>query len=127
MAILLNSNKRVAFKGYFYGGYYMEDRYASLKFINASPVWIELRDGAHIMLHNIPPWKSLVQAVSDYFNYYNYGTWKYGQNYMRISCDNCEGVTVYGDPNCLPFAAGDYGQLVCPHCNQPWLTYKYGE
>jgi hypothetical protein len=126
MAILLNSNRRVAFRGYFFGGYFVEDKFVSIKYADKHKCWVELRDGIQIMLFNIPPTKSLTQALSDYFNYYNYGQ-LVQPNFMKLSCDNCDGITLYADPNCIPFAAGNYGQLVCPHCSQPWLTYRYGE
>jgi len=121
MAILLNSNKRVKFKGYLWNNNPVVEFLVPHKILDKVFCWIEI--GQHIVLSNISPTKSLTQALNDYF----YSTqWSSGF-FLKIDCDNCEGVTIYGTPRCVPFASGSSGQLVCPHCGQPWLTYKYGE
>lgn len=123
MAILLNSNK-VPFRLYFL--YYVIDTNgcSPSQIDKKHPCWMECNN---IILSNISPTKSIGKAIHDYFNYYNYGIWNNKQYFLKICCDNCDGITIYAEPNCIPFAGGDCGQLVCPHCGHPWLTYKYGE
>jgi hypothetical protein len=88
--------------------------------------WGEIKDEL-IYLHNIPPTKSLTQALFEYIYNMFPNAWIDNYYFIRFSCGNCKRETTYDDLRDIPFAAGDEGQLVCPYCQDAWLIYKYGE
>lgn len=90
--------------------------------------WILVRDGWHIVLDNISPIYSLTDALSLYYSNISNSHWfSHQQYFLKLICSNCNHITVYMEPTDIPFCGGKCGQLVCPTCQQEWLTYQYGE
>ncbi|MFA5048757.1 MAG: hypothetical protein WC516_07060 [Patescibacteria group bacterium] len=90
--------------------------------------WITVSNGWHIVLDRISPIYSLTDALSMYYSDINNSSWFSPRQYfLKLICSSCSHVTVYMEPTDIPFCGGKSGQLVCPHCQQEWLTYQYEE
>ncbi len=87
--------------------------------------WGEIREDYHIYLNDISPTKSLSQAILEYFSKIMPCPWPMNYSFLELECANCNETTVYDNLNDIPFSPGDEGQLVCPCCQHPWLTYRY--
>ena len=90
--------------------------------------WITVRDGWSIILDGISPLYSLTDALFSYYSLISNSLWISSRQYfLKLICSNCNKVTVYMEPIDIPFSGGNVGQLVCPHCQESWLIYRYDE
>jgi hypothetical protein len=84
--------------------------------------WVEL--DRHIFLSDIPETWSLGYALYRYLHSTINTAWPLGQNFIAVNCA-CGQITAYEEPFEIRDAYSDEGQVSCPHCQIPWLTFKY--
>ena len=89
--------------------------------------WIEIAEGYHITIKDIPSTWALGYALLRYFISKTPSPWPIGYNFLRLDCIECGKTTVYEEAFHIKDPFVDEGQLSCPHCKYPWLTFKYKE
>ena len=87
--------------------------------------WIEVSEGWHIRLKNIPETWSLGYALHRYFHSISPNPWPLEYNFMRLDCIQCDQSTIYPEAFDVRDTYSNEGQIACPHCGNPWLTFEY--
>ena len=87
--------------------------------------WIEIAEGWHINLRNIPETWALGYALHRYFHSISPSSWPMNYNFMRLDCVNCNKTTIYPEAFDIKDTYSEEGQVGCPHCQYPWLTFSY--
>ena len=89
--------------------------------------WIEISEGWQIRLFNIPNNWALGYALYRYFSSITPISWPLDCSFLRLDCINCKKTTFYDEAFHISDPYCDYGQILCKHCNYPWLTFYYYE
>lgn len=101
-----------------------------MRLINARNIkkkaWIEIAEGRHLRLKDIPPDWALGYALHRYFSATTPNPWPLNYSFLRLDCINCEKTTIYDEAFYISDPRSDEGQIGCPNCKYPWLSFKYG-
>ena len=89
--------------------------------------WIEITDGYHVTVKDIPPTWAFGYALLRHFVSMTPGPWPLTYSFLRLDCIECGNTTTYEEAFHIQDPFEDEGQLSCPHCKVPWLTFKYRE
>lgn len=87
--------------------------------------WIEVSDSWHICLEDIPNTWALGYALFRYFSSISSNPWLMNYSFMRLDCSHCNQSTSYEEAFDIKDTYSDKGQIGCPHCGTPWLTFEY--
>lgn len=79
-------------------------------------IYLELDCGQVLQLRDIPEDKALGVALFETFN----------SDELHITCPNCKKEFTCLCPT-LNHICDDFGELMCVHCNAPWLEFSYGK